>query len=151
VYIFKISFSLWQVPSAWLVLFDSIEESKREGHLSITMAEFEAASYAAGLPTSALLSLDTEMKMVLSFLGRLRLLMHHPAAPDLVILRPAEFLFPYFTRILYDFMINPAMLSEHAAACSRMPVDFKNLQGKGVVSSRLFPVLWEGRNHQAEV
>jgi hypothetical protein len=72
---------------------------KQERRLVLPLAAFEGLCAAAGMPTRPSLGLAAEAALALRFLDRLGLLMHHPSVPHLVILRPAEFLFPYFTKV----------------------------------------------------
>ena len=128
-----------------------MEALKRTGHLTISMEDFRGACRTAGLPSAPSLDEKAESELVLRFFGRLGLILNHSAAPDLVILRPAEFLFPYLTRIICDFRVHSALIPEHDDARSLLPRDFRVLQTRGVLSVRLLAVLWGTRQHQAEV
>jgi hypothetical protein len=93
------------VPFAWLALLDRVEALKQERRLALPIAEVVLLGTAAGMPSGAGMVVEAEARLALQFLDRLGLVMHHPAVPDLVILRPAEFLFPYFTKIICNFQV----------------------------------------------
>ena len=139
------------VPFAWMALLDRLEALKQGGRAVVALDEFRALCGGAGLPSAPGLGMAAEADMALRFFNRLGLLMHHPSVPQLVILRPAEFLFPYFTQVICDFRVHSALIPEHAAARKRHPREFQQLQTKGVLSARLLGPLWEGREHQEAV
>jgi hypothetical protein len=140
------------VPFAWMALLDRLEALKQGGRAVVALDEFRALCGGAGLPSAPGLGMAAEADMVLRFCNRLGLLMHHPSVPQLVILRPAEFLFPYFTQVICDFLVHSEsalrLITEHAAARKHHPREFQQLQTKGVLSARLLGPLWEGREHQ---
>ncbi len=139
------------VPFAWMALLDRLESLKQGGRLVVSLDEFRVLCGEAGLPSAPGLGMAAETHMVLNFFNRLGLLMHHRSVPLLVILRPAEFLFPYFTQVICDFKVHTALISEHSAARKRYPREFQQLQNKGILSARLFEPLWKGRDHQEAV
>ena len=139
------------VPFAWMALLDRLEALKQGGRLVVSLDEFRVLCGEAGLPSASGLGLAAETHMVLNFFNRLGLLMHHQSVPLLVILRPAEFLFPYFTQVICDFKVHSALISEHAAARKLFPREFQQLQNRGILSTKLFGQLWKGREHQEAV
>ena len=88
------------VPFAWMGLMDRLEALKQARVLAVPLDRFVALCAEAGMPTRPQTPLAAEAELALRFLGRLGLLFHHPSVPHLVVLRPAEFLFPYFTKVL---------------------------------------------------
>ena len=119
------------VPFAWMALLDRLEALKQGGRAVVALDEFRALCGGAGLPSAPVLGMAAEADMALRFFNRLGLLMHHPSVPQLVILRPAEFLFPYFTQVICDFRVHSALIPEHAAARKRHPREFQQLLIRG--------------------
>ena len=97
------------VPFAWLALLDRIEALKQGSCLAVPLAEAVRLGAECGMPSGPALGAEAEAVLALRFLDRLGLVLHHPAVPGLVILRPAEFLFPYFTKIICNFRVGPGV------------------------------------------
>ena len=140
-----------KVPFAWLALLDRVEALKRERLVVVPFGRFLRACAEAGMPSGPSAGLEAEAGLALRFFDRLGVLMHHAAVPHLVILRPADFLLPLFTRVICDFRTHAGLVPEHAEAKRRCPADFQAMQTRGVVSARLLAELWAGCEYRADV
>ena len=139
----------YKIPFVWFALLDRIQELKQAHKLLITYEEFCAMCRQVGFPSSKVLNISREVGLVLDFFTKLGMLLYHPATPHLVIMRPAEFLFPYFTRFICDFKLHS--IPEHRKARSRFGKEFKALETKGILSADLMKELWGDKNHQQDV
>ena len=140
-----------KVPFAWMGLIDRLEALKQENCLLLEFDQFRDMCKKSGFPSAPPLDLNVEVELALNFLHKLGLLMYHSAVPNLVILRPAEFLFPYFTKIICDFRWHSSLIPEHQAARKAYPELFHSLSSKGILSNELFTLFWKGRAYHDEM
>jgi hypothetical protein len=132
-----------KIPFSWMALIDEVEKLKQDNTLQLAIQDFTGLCSRVGMPTSPSFGLHTEMDMVLAFLDKLGLIMHHPSVPSLIILRPSEFLFPFFTKIICDFTVHKGLVPEHECAKREQRADFHRLQTKGVLSHNLLRLIWK--------
>ena len=116
-----------KVPFPWMALIDEVEKLKQQETLQLSRQEFTELCSRVCIPTSSKFDLHTETSMVLAFLDKLGLVMYHPSVPSLVALRPSEFLFPYFTKIICDFEVHKGLVPEHDLAKKELRDDFNRL------------------------
>ena len=144
----------YKVPFEWLALLDKFEELKESSCLVLRRQKFQEICHQVGFPSSPTLDISREVDLVLRFFNRLGLLMYHVAIPDLVILRPSQFLFPYFTKIICDYELHSKRIPEHREARRTLGNEFKKLEKNGIICPKLFRVLWsskECRQYQYEI
>ena len=130
---------------------DKLEALKQEQCLILEFERFRELCSECGFPSNLTLNLDSEVEMALHFLHRLGMVMFHNSVPNLVILRPAEFLFPYFTKIICDYKWHSSLILEHQAARKASPVQFQALASNGILNISLLKQLWAGREYHKEV
>jgi GTPase SAR1 family protein len=138
-----------KIPFAWFALLDRVQELKQAHTLLCTHADFLDMCKQVGFPSSPSLDLHRETRHVLDFFSKLGLLLYHTAIPNLIVIRPAEFLFPYFTKFICDFKLHS--IAEHKKARQHLRLDFKALVDKGILSNKLLELLWAGMEHLTEV
>ncbi len=139
------------VPFPWMSVIDHVETKKQENTLQMSFQEFSELCRQSGIPSSKSCDARTEIRMVLDFLDKLGLLMYHSSVPSLVILRPSEFLFPYFTKIICDFKVHNGLVPEHDLARKDLRTHFLKLQNDGVLSNKLLCLLWKTSPYQHEM
>jgi GTPase SAR1 family protein len=140
-----------KVPFSWMALIDIIEKLKQRNTLQLSIQEFTSLCSSVGIPTSPNCDLHTETDMTLTFLNKLGMIMYHPAVKSIVVLRPSEFLFPYFTKIICDFEVHKGLVPEHDRAKRELRDDFHRLQTKGELSHKLLSLLWKNADHFNEL
>ncbi len=140
-----------KVPFAWLALLDIVENMKKKNNIVVPYSQILRVCADLGMPSGLEVGLEVEVTMALRFFDKLGLLMYHEALPHLVILLPAEFLIPHFTRIVCDFRMHAGLVKEHQRAKMRFPVDYQTMQTKGVVSARLLDAIWTECSYKEDV
>jgi hypothetical protein len=140
-----------KVPFAWMDLMDRLEALKQQHCLILDIDRFKEFCGECGFPSSDGYTLNSEAEIALNFLHKLGMVMYHHSVPNLVILRPAEFLFPYFSKIICDFKWHSSLIPEHQAARKALPAQFQALASKGILNRGLLEQLWAGKDYHEEV
>jgi GTPase SAR1 family protein len=141
-----------KIPFKWMALMDEFEKLKVENKYAIKLEVFKAlCEDQLKFPSNPHIDLDSEIQMTLNFFDKLGIIMYKNCTPDLVLIHPAKFLFPYITKVICDFQIHSSLIPEHKESKRNFPRQWKLLTEKGILSKVLLSTLWKDCNYAEHI
>ena len=132
------------IPFKWMELMDEFEKMKMENKYAISLDEFQTlCKERLKFPSTPEIDPDLEVQIALEFFDKLGIIMYQTCTPDLVLIHPAKFLFPYITKIICDYQIHSPFIPEHEEVRKKSGREWKLLKEKGILSRTLLSTLWK--------